>query len=1047
MATERSLSSSRSKWTALAGLWLVCIVFARLCDAFISTHNSAKFIYLLIYFFHMPMAMMLAGMAFRDEIREHRYGILLPVFLLCLLTKILIYAIASLLHQKASFSLINDSGIASYMMALGFCMLITFFVQRLDPRGVMICSIVLACAAGYDKSLGDTLALSRMVVLYPFFFAGYAMDSQRLNKTLSKRALQFVAALILIIFVLSVYRYGANLYWLRPLLTGRNSFSSLSTNAEIGWLVRLIYYPIAFCLVFSFFAVMPESGLPILSGIGKRAPSVFALGYVMFYIFMDGFRLRDLITKLNNVLFYLVLLVVSILIAWICARPFLDKAVRWLITPQEWGAVKRQPRERLLSSLWTSRTKQMLVLLVVILFLTFTVVLYGPLSLFLGNAEDLWFSLQDVYHIVVPLFIVISAVLLLIGFILPEKARRVYIKLIFGIALALYVQGTFININYGVLDGTEIDWSQYTGYAVWSTAVWAVCIALPFMIDLIPTVKKHTERILMAAAAFLLVIQIPAMVLGLVNYKPKQGAEISVTTDGIYELSNKKNLILILFDTMDERYFTEFLAAHPEYAENLDGFVHYDNVLSSGARTIMAMPSMMTGVPYLRQTAYSEYIESIWSEETPFAAMNEAGYDVRCYTDSMFFGEGAVDCIQNLTSSRHVGSYTILGLKLYKLTAFRFAPHLLKQNFWMDTGEFSAALAGSTSDGDVEVYIENDAAFYRNYLENGGYTLSEDYDKALRLYLLIGAHSPYKLSADGLDNSKTTSVEVQVEGCFAMLNAILKDLQDKGIYDSSTLIITADHGAKSKAIHQMFLYKGPNASGPMTVSHAPVSMFDLYTMFYQLAGQTAPDNPYSMDFLSLSETEERERHAFVNSSNSASQPTVREYMTTASAREYDQYQLIAEYAGGINSPDTPYELGTRLSFEIEATANAYAVDGFGKNTGFSTTLRGPYAKMEIPIANRPKKGTMSVHMDFISGQLLESGVKAYANGKLVAETELTKKAKAIDFTFSVEEVFAAGDLLTLEFEFDAIDMSEKELPVLQRTGHSRAKSITISLVS
>ena len=1052
MTAESAGAPGRSKWTTLGGLCLVCIVLARLCDAYTGTHENAKYLFLLVYFFHMPAAMLLAGSACRDAIRERRYSVLVPVILLCLVTKILIFASASLMGQKASFSLINDSGIASYVMALGFCILIAFFVQRLDPRGVMALSVVLACAAGYDKALGDTLALGRTVVLFPFFFAGYALDPQRLSKTLSKKAVQVAAALILLIFVVTVMQYGGKLYWLRTLLTGRNPFSSLKKNGGYGWLLRLFYYPCAFCLIFSFLAVIPECGLPILNGIGKSPASVFSLCYVVFYLLMDGLRLRGLIGKLNGAVFYLAVLVLSLLIAWLCARPKLNRAVCWLITPQAWSRIERQPRERKpkRSRTWFRKpTKlQLLALIAATLFLTFTFILYGPLTLFLSNAEDLWFTINDVYRVVIPVFVALSAGLVLIGCILPEKARRIFTKLLFGVALALYVQGTYINVNYGVLDGTEIDWSQYTGYAVWSTAVCVVCIALPFLLDLIPKVKKHTERILMAAAAFLLVIQIPAMVVDLVNYRPKEGGEVTVTTDGIYELAKKENIIMILFDTMDERYFQSFMDDHPEYIDNLDGFVHYDNTLSSGARTIMAMPSIMTGVPYTRTTSYSEYIESIWTGETPFAAMVEAGYDIRCYSESMYYGQEASNYIRNLVGARQkVGSYTALGQKLYKLTAFRFVPHLLKKSFWMNTGEFSAALVRNSADGSGEAYIEDDAAFFRNYLANGGYSLTDKYDKSLRLYLLNGAHSPYKLSADGLDNSKQTSLNEQLEGNFALLYAILNDLKEKGIYDSSTIIVSADHGAKGNSTHQMFLYKAPGAAGEMKTSSAPVSMFDMYTFFYQAAGKEAPENPYSMDFLKLSETEPRERHTFVNSSNNASQPIVREFMTTASARDYDQMQIVMEYEGGMNSPDTPYELGTELTFGIEATANAYAVDGFSKNSGFTTSIRGPHAELRIPIANRPTQGVLSVHMFFISTRgFIETGVKAYANGKLVSELELTKKNRRdFSFSFNIEDVFADDDVLQLELVFDAIPMSDMEKPLMERTEHLCAKTLSINL--
>ena len=38
----------------------------------------------------------------------------------------------------------------------------------------------------------------------------------------------------------------------------------------------------------------------------------------------------------------------------------------------------------------------------VVLFLTFTVFLYGPLSLFLPNADEFWFGLNTVITVVIP---------------------------------------------------------------------------------------------------------------------------------------------------------------------------------------------------------------------------------------------------------------------------------------------------------------------------------------------------------------------------------------------------------------------------------------------------------------------------------------------------------------------------------------------------------------------------------------------------------------------------------------------------------------------
>jgi hypothetical protein len=485
---------------------------------------------------------------------------------------------------------------------------------------------------------------------------------------------------------------------------------------------------------------------------------------------------------------------------------------------------------------------------------------------------------------------------------------------------------------------------------------------------------------------------------------------------------------------MDEQFFRLFLGSHPDYAGNLDGFVHYDNMLASGGRTIIAMPCIMTGVPYTRDMLYSAYIESIWTDDTPFAAMRKAGWDVSCYTYPMFFGQKATEYVHNLAISKQkVGSYAMLGEKLYKLTAFRFAPHLMKRLFWMDTAEFNEAIDQTTDTG-KRPYVQNDAHFYRNFLTNGGYSVSSDYEKAFRLYLLNGAHVPYKLSSDGLDNSKATSLEEQVEGNFALLKAILQDLRDKGLYDSSTIIVSADHGQNNYQQHPMFLYKAAGARGELTVSHVPASMFDLYTLFYATAGKTAPENQYTMDFLTLGEGDVRERHYFRNATNSARDVVIKEFVTTDLAEEADKMLLVHEYLG--EGKDVPYQLGEKLSFAADATANRYCVDGFGTPVGWYTPVLGPYARMEIPIKKLPKTGQIEVQITLGTKVTTETNVRIFANGKPVLEEEITANTleSGLNFTMDIDSVFENGNnLLDLEFYFDGVSMDEMSLPRLKRT--------------
>ena len=191
--------------------------------------------------------------------------------------------------------------------------------------------------------------------------------------------------------------------------------------------------------------------------------------------------------------------------------------------------------------------------------------------------------------------------------------------------LGFFIQAR-INISYGngVLDGETIDWSLYRRYGVIDTVVWILCLLFPFALDLFfKNKKKLTGRILAALAVFLTVIQIPGFVVRLADYKPNANTSLMITTDGMFDISDKENVIIFVLDTMGENYYRDFIEDNPEYAENLDGFVHYDNTLASGARTFIGVPSMFTGIPFDRSVEYPDYLKKIWGGENPLRILHD----------------------------------------------------------------------------------------------------------------------------------------------------------------------------------------------------------------------------------------------------------------------------------------------------------------------------------------------------------------------------------------------------------------------------------------
>jgi len=663
------------------------------------------------------------------------------------------------------------------------------------------------------------------------------------------------------------------------------------------------------------------------------------------------------------------------------------------------------------------------------LFAVFTFVFYGPYSIYISNAGEFWFSLSDITKVILPVSLITLAFLLTVQLVLPQKAGGFLCRLIFGCGLGLYVQGNFLAISYGngVMDGTPIQWQYYTKYGLADTAVWVICIALPFILSYVMNKKGKAglyRKTVIAISCFLTAVQVPAFVVQMITYKPDTHNEFTITSDGEFELAADNNILIFVLDTMDERYYRKYVEMNPDFTDQLEGFTHYDNVLASGARTTIGFPSMFTGVPFIREGTYSEYKEKVWSENSPLKLLSEHGYDVRVFSETNLFSEAAEDYIANFSPDKAIiGSYKRFVFDTYKLTAARFFPHYLKKYVWMDTADFEE-LRGNKQDYNVK-----NTVFVQNFRDNG-LTINEDYEKGLRLYHLSGAHRPYELD-ENANYKEEAKVEETTAGCFYIISEYLSALRELGLYDSSTIIITADHGDKNVAEYPVFLLKEANEKQDYHTDHSPLSLFDLPIYLAGFSGDTLSDQKYGEDIHSLREGDSRERHVFVNAANN-SRSVIDEYMTTGDADNSDDLVYQKTYEDSLGA-DTPYTLGETLTFDMDATGNRYAVKGFGKDFGNHTRLLGPVSQLTIPIKDLPEKGDL--HASIIIHGVSIKGLEMFilANGEQVFSGKSSQKMiqNGIEFDIPVS-VFSENNLLDLELHFPEItDENDRTLDLVK----------------
>ena len=664
----------------------------------------------------------------------------------------------------------------------------------------------------------------------------------------------------------------------------------------------------------------------------------------------------------------------------------------------------------------------------IILFFVLTVLLFGPLGLFLSNAEEFWFSLTDLLKVIIPVSLAVIVVFTILFLLLPRKAARIAGMLLLGISIGCYLQGHFLNISYGtgLLDGTPVDWNEYTTYGIINTIIWIVCIAVPFVIaKLMKNKWKKVFRLFTFISILFIAIQIPSLVIQVINYRPNLNLDIQITKKGQFELAPQENIIIFIVDTLDEAYYQDFLKSEPEYVENLNGFVHYDNTLASGSRTTLAVPSMFTGIPYVRGKTYSEYKNEVWGKENSLSLLAKDGYDVGFYTEPQLFSTENIKYFSNFEGGgTEVGFWDIFVKKIYKLDFFKYSPHYLKWVFYLDTAEFDQAIDVSKN----QAYVIRDAVFYKDYREQH-FSVHNEYKKTVRIYHLRGTHSPYVLSANATSDSKAT-LQDTTAGNFHGISEMLDDLREKGLYDSATIIITADHGDRHFAEQPIFLLKEAYSTEPYRDDHSPVSLFDLPIFLADHIGKTLDNQVYGEHLFSLYEGMERERHFFAGNMANKSVVT-NEYMTTGLAGDRDAIVKVQTYYDN-KGADTPYYLGTKLTFDMDATGNYYLVEGAWFNNGWRTRIFSDYGKMQFPIMDLPKNGELHVWIELNNNRVDNLDFTIFANGNPVYKNTTGKELCASDIDFNVPVSYITdGKTLTLEFYIDNVTQE-----ILDNKGYS-----------
>jgi hypothetical protein len=480
-----------------------------------------------------------------------------------------------------------------------------------------------------------------------------------------------------------------------------------------------------------------------------------------------------------------------------------DAACREALAAADGAARGGKVRDQKTSVKWP---KRLLLALLVSVSLVVTYFVVAPFELLAANTADLTYGLDAVWPVLVRAAVIAAVVLALVVSVTRGRAFDVVLALVSAVTLCGYLQAMFLNGSLPITNGDLVDWSLYKQPMVVSAAIWAALIA----VAIVAAVRKPSVSRLANAslAGVLIIIQAVAIASIWLNpaTAPVPNDQDNVYTEqGLFDVSSKKNVVVIVLDMTDTQYVEETFADNPTMFDALDGFTWYQNSVGSLAPTRYGCSYLLTGQLPQEGEDFQDYVKSSVSRSTYLKDISDLGYDIGVYSDAGSVSHGDPSAFAGLAKNVHPlddGGESGLDEKgtvrvMYKAALYRDLPWMIKPFLWYYTDELNQRMSTPKEEaddlGDVP-YNFDDPSFYAQ-LKTRGLSINNDGETgSFRFIHLLGAHFPYTMDAQGERVDGETTYDQQLLGSFKIVSTYLDDLKELGVYDNTTVIVTADHG-------------------------------------------------------------------------------------------------------------------------------------------------------------------------------------------------------------------------------------------------------------
>ncbi len=191
------------------------------------------------------------------------------------LLKLVLFTARTVLFGNAVFSFFSDGGVPWYMFVLAMFISVSYLLRNRNKKIILCISVAIALIVGYFDFIGDFLYLSRFFVFYPFYVLGQMTPEIVIGKLNKLRSFKIISVCIIVIWLLICITQIDDIYFLRLIFTGRNSYSVNEKLLTLGPVYRLLCYFITVLVSLSVICLVPRKRIAYLSDFGKNTIQVY----------------------------------------------------------------------------------------------------------------------------------------------------------------------------------------------------------------------------------------------------------------------------------------------------------------------------------------------------------------------------------------------------------------------------------------------------------------------------------------------------------------------------------------------------------------------------------------------------------------------------------------------------------------------------------------------------------------------------------------------------------------------------------------------------